>query len=265
MVTVTERDVFDPGVGQSSTEHMPISPLRIMQQSQAAFRFNQSIDERDLKPALLERLRRDLERKGWQPMEEKQLRRAVDLIAMVKPYLLVEACKACLSQVVEVRHDQAIPLELEGPSFLEPATKSLYSVFPDDMNKEEIAFARLLDDDDTGTVLWWLRNVSNSRWAVSIVLPNGHRHFPDFVIGVNASRKTEDSIALAEVKDNGEDGRLFSNRNTEKVCTEHKVYGSALTVFRDEDLEWKKVAYQSDARRHVEAGRFTVDDLLWKR
>ncbi len=72
-----------------------------------------------------------------------------------------------------------------------------------DMNNEELAFARVLDEDATGTVLWWLRNVSRARWAVSIVLPNGERHYPDFVIGGDARRRSEDHIALAEVKDDG--------------------------------------------------------------
>ena len=70
-----------------------------------------------------------------------------------------------------------------------------------------------------------MRNVENARWAVTIVLPNGRRHFPDFVIGVDG-RKTADHIALVETKDNGETGRLFAKANTDKVRTDHSVYGS---------------------------------------
>jgi superfamily II DNA or RNA helicase len=261
-VVVTEQDVFGTD-RTTTTETVPLSPLRISQQAQLAFRFNESIDERDLKPALAERLKNEVENAGMDPLDGRELRRAVDLIAMAKPHLLHEACRACLAQVVEIRQDEEIPSAYEGPVGLERAGKSLYGVFPSDLNNEELAFARLLDDDQTGTVLWWLRNVSRARWAVSIVLPNGERHYPDFVIGVDARRRSKDSIALAEVKDDGRDGRLFATKNTDKVRTEHSEYRSALMVFRDGSGEWFNVAYRPDLRGHAPGARFSVRDLLW--
>jgi hypothetical protein len=144
---------------------------------------------------------------------------------------------------------------------LEGAERSLYGVFPSDMNKEELVFARLLDRDQTGTVVWWLRNQSQARWAVSIVLPNGERHFPDFVVGVDQRRKSEDHIALAEVRDDGKTGRLFSDRNIEKVRTEHARYRSCLMVFRTEQGEWSNVAYRPELQRHQAGSKFKVDDL----
>jgi type III restriction enzyme len=115
----------------------------------------------------------------------------------------------------------------------------------------------------SGTVLWWLRNVSRARWAVSIVLPNGERHFPDFVVGVDARRRSKDSIVLAEVKDDGRDGRLFATKNTDKVRTEHRDYRSALMVFRDQSGEWFNVAYRPDIQRHTPGARFAINNLLW--
>jgi type III restriction enzyme len=122
----------------------------------------------------------------------------------------------------------------------------------------------MLDEDQTGTVLWWLRNVSNARWAVSIVLPNGNRHFPDFVIGVDARRRSVDNIVLAEIKDDGRDGRLFSTINTDKVRTEHSKYRSAIMIFFDYyTREWTKVAYRPDLHRHVPSTPFNINDLVW--
>ncbi|TPG52313.1 hypothetical protein EAH89_18950 [Roseomonas nepalensis] len=261
-VVVTEQDVFGTD-RTTTTETVPLSALRISQQAQLTFRFNESIDERDLKPALAERLKTEVENAGMDPLDDKELRRAVDLIAMAKPHLLHEACRACLAQVVEIRQDEDIPSVYEGPVGLERAGESLYGVFPSDLNNEELAFARLLDDDQSGTVLWWLRNVSRARWAVSIVLPNGDRHYPDFVIGVDVRRRSKNSVALAEVKDDGRDGRLFATKNTDKVRTEHREYRSALMVFRDGSGEWFNVAYRPDIQRHVPGSRFTVGDLLW--
>lgn len=261
-VLVTEEDVF----GSSKTtshESVPLSASRIMQQAQLAFRFNDSIDERDLKPALLARLRKELDKGGYEMPAERDLRRAVDLLVMARPDLLHEACRSCLADVVTVLQDEEIPSFYAGSPGLENAQKGVYGVFPEDMNIEETAFARRLDDDETGTVLWWLRNVSNARWAVSIVLPNGKLHYPDFVIGV-AGRKSEDHVALAEVKDDGSTGRLFSTVNTDKVRTTHARYHSALMVYRDGSSgEWYRVGYRADIGRHVPGDRFSVDDLVW--
>lgn len=261
-VIVTEEDVFGTArmVGR---ETVPLSNLRIAQQAQMAFRFNDSIDDRDLKPALLERLRRELDERGHDVPEEKDLRRAVDLLAMARPELLHDACRSCLSSVVEIRQDEEIPAIYQAQESLERSRKNVYGVFPAEMNQEELAFARLLDDDNTGTVLWWLRNPENARWAVTIVLPNGRRHFPDFVIGVDGRRKSQDHIALVEVKDDGRTGRLFSTANTDKVRTEHSLYRSALMVFRDEHGQWINVAYNAAIRRHAATTPFNIEDLVW--
>lgn len=261
-VTVTEEDVF--GTARSTRrESVPLSGWRIAQQAQMAFRFNDSIEERDLKPALIRRLTRELEERGHEVPGVPDLRRAVDLLALARPDLLHDACRACLAQVVEIRQDKPIPEHIVSPVPLERAEKNIYGVFPATLNREELACARLFDEDRTGTVRWWLRNEENTRWAVSIVLPTGRRHFPDFVVGVDARRKSEDGIALVEVKDDGTTGRLFATTNTDKVRTEHARYRSALMVFRDERGDWFHVAYRPDIRRHHIGGPFTLADLVW--
>ncbi|GLR80266.1 DEAD/DEAH box helicase family protein (plasmid) [Azospirillum oryzae] len=260
-VVVTEEEVFGHEV-LVGTQSVPISNVRIAQEAQMAFRFNDGIDERELRPALVSRLRRELDDRG-QEVEEKDLRRAVNLIAMTRPSLLHDACRSCLASVVEIHQDVDIPDHIEAMGTLQRSAKSVYGVFPSTMNREERAFADLLDADTTGTVLWWLRNVENTRWAVSIVLPNGRLHYPDFVIGVDARRKSEDNIALAEVKDDGRTGRLFSRGNTDKVRSEHARYKSALMVYRDEVGDWIKAVYRADIERLTDGERFKISDLVY--
>lgn len=260
-VHVTEQDVFGDGAAQFAIRNVPVSNARIAQEAQAAFRFNEGIDERDLKPALLEQLRRKMTERGMSIPGERDLRRAVDLLAMVRPDLLHDACRECLSAAVEIRQDEDIPAQYYGPVGLEQAEKALYGVFPQELNAQERAFARLLDNDASGTVLWWMRNTENARWAVSIVLPTGRRHFPDFVIGVNVRRKALDNIALAEIKDDGTTGRLYSSSNTDKVRTQHARYGSALMVCRNDQGEWLTIAYRPDLRSHRVGDLFNIQDL----
>lgn len=261
-VHVTEEELFG-GERQTSISNAPISAARIAAGAQAAFRFNDSIDERDLKPALLERLRQAIIDKGMREPEERDLRRGVDLLGLLRPNLLTDACRSCLAGAVEVLQNEPVPEYYQAPPNLEHARLSLYRVFPSDLNREELAFARLLDADKTGTVLWWLRNQHNARWAVSIVLPNGERHYPDFVIGINGNRRTLDNIALAEVKDDGSSGRLFSDKNGRKVRVQHSQYRRCLMVYRDENLGWYQVAWRADLQRHVPAERFDIRQLEW--
>lgn len=262
-VMVTEADVFGSDI-ERHEEKFALSNAKISQQAQLSFRFNDSIDERELKPVLLERLRREIDKRDWAMPSESDLRRAIDLVGMTMPHLLHSACRECMASAVEVRQDEPIPETYYGPPNLEPAARSLYSVFPHDLNREERAFAELIDADDTNTVLWWLRNVENARWAVTIVLPNGKRHFPDFVIGIDG-RKTQNSIALVETKDDGETGRLFSKANTDKVRSDHSRYGSALMVYRDSEGNWARVEYRPDIKTHVPAGAFSVRELVWSK
>jgi hypothetical protein len=91
------------------------------------------------------------------------------------------------------------------------------------MNKPERAFAEMLDADTSGTVQWWLRNPENELWATRMMLPTGSRFFPDFAVGIKG-RTSRDGIALVEIKDDGEDGRLHSDKNRLKIQVQHREY-----------------------------------------
>ncbi len=262
-VQVTEEDLFDPGVApQRRSAPVPLSPEKIAWHAQMSFRFNDYLDDRELRFLLADRLRDRLERGGFRTLKEPDLRRAVDLVVMARPELLHDACRSSLAEHSVILQNEPIPDVIESDVDLPPAHLNVYRVFPPGMNREEEAFARRIDDDPTGTVVWWTRNVANARWAVSIVLPNGRLHYPDFVIGVDARRKSDDHVALVEIKDDGQDGRLFSEGNTEKVRTEHRRYGTALMLFRDGRGRWTRAEYRADAGRLVHGNFFEMEDLI---
>lgn len=114
-VLVTEEDVFE-AARTTKRANVPLSNLRIAQQAQMAFRFNESIDDRDLKPALLERLRRELDDRGHAVPGERDLRRAVDLLAMARSDLLHDACRACLAQVGRSGRTRRSPPSTRAPT-----------------------------------------------------------------------------------------------------------------------------------------------------
>ncbi|MGN8024143.1 DEAD/DEAH box helicase family protein [Phyllobacterium sp. 22229] len=238
-----------------------LSNARIAEQAQLAFKFNDSIDPRYLKPALVDELRRIVDDRGMEVPNERDLRRAVDLAVMMEPEALKGAIKTAQARHVRIGPSDPIPEDYFGPEGLARATKGAYGVFPDRLNKEEGDFARFLDADETGTVKWWLRNPENTRWATQLLLPSGHRFFPDFVVGVRG-RTTPDGIALIEIKDDGETGRLNSDNNVEKARVQHRDYRNVFWTFRS-DGTWVRGRYSDSLHKIVEQDRFEIKELVF--
>lgn len=237
-----------------------LSNARIAEQAQMAFNFNDSIDPRLLKPALVRALRQTVDDRGIEA-EERDLRRAIDLAAMMEPEALKEAIKTAQARHVRIDANEPVPEVYLGPDGLPAATKGAYGVFPERLNNEERAFAKFLDEDTTGTVKWWMRNPENESWATRLILPSGHRFFPDFVVGVNG-RATPDTIALIEIKDDGDTGRLNSDRNIEKARVQHREYKNVFWTFRS-DGTWVRGRYAEGLHRIVEHDRFEIKELVF--
>jgi len=216
----------------------PRSP--VAEKAQLAFNFNDAIDPRLLKRAPVEELRGIVDDKGIEA-EERDLRRSIDLAAMMEPQKLKEAIKMAQARNVRTDASEPVPEHYFGPNGLSEAEKSAYGVFPNRLNKEERDFAAFLDADRNGTVKWWMRNPEKETWATRLILPSGHRFFPDFVVGVSG-RTTPDAIALVEIKDDGETGRLQSDRNVEKIRVQHREYRNVFWTYRS-DGTWIRARY----------------------
>lgn len=257
-VKVSLRELFDETRPvERRDERVGISDQRIAAEARDCFRFGPALDPRDIKRALVERLRAACDERGTD-YEERDLRRTVDLIALHHAELIRDAIRRALANHVRIDESEPLPNPYYGPPGLEPAVKGAYGVFPR-MNQEETSFAELLDSDQTGTVMWWLRNQENTRWAARLVLPDGTHHFPDFVVGVSG-RPTPDQIALAEVKDDGMSGRLHARVNRDKIRTYHREYRKVLWVYRDGN-RWMRAAYNDISGDIVANGRFELGEL----
>lgn len=236
-----------------------LSDRRVAEQAQHAFEFNDSIDVRKLKPALVAELRRVAEQNGVAG-EERDFRRAIDLEAMLNPDALKAAVREAQARKITATRDEPLPLASDDLSGLPQTRRSAYGVFPSRMTTPERAVAELLDADEGGTVRWWLRNVENTVWATRIILPNGRQFFPDFVVGVNG-RRSEDGIALIEVKDDGVDGRLHSDVNLIKIRAQHSLYRDVQWAAEGSGgVEWLRL---NEGLNRIQGDRpFTVHDLV---
>ncbi|MEO0486891.1 MAG: DEAD/DEAH box helicase family protein [Pseudomonadota bacterium] len=238
-----------------------LSNAKIAERAQAAFEFNDTLDTRSLKKAMVRELRRIVDSEGADATET-DLRRAIDLAGMMRPDALRDAIKDANAKNTRLDDGEAIPLQFFGPEGLPPANRSAYGVYPvHRMNGEERAFAELLDQDNTGTVKWWIRNPENETWATRLLLPSGKRFFPDFVVGVSG-RTSRDEIALIEIKDDGSTGRLQSDNNLEKIRVQHREYRNVFWSYRD-DGTWVRAEYEGSLNRILPRGRFDIGEIVF--
>jgi type III restriction enzyme len=254
------KDLFDAAMTETIDLRLRLSNARIAEKAQLAFNFNDSIDPRLLKQAIIRELKVRVDHDGIDA-DDRDLRRALDLAGMTEPEKLKEAIKTVQGRSVRVVADTDIPTSYYGPDGLPVAARSAYGVFPDRLNQEERNFAEFLDADTTGTVKWWLRNPENETWATRLVLPSGHRFFPDFVVGI-AGRTTPDSIALVEIKDDGVTGRLQSDNNIEKIRVQHRDYRNVFWTYRT-DGTWARAQYAEGLHRIVPKDRFDVTEMVY--
>lgn len=254
------RDLFAAEVQETLDLRLRLSNARVAEKAQLAFKFNDAIDPRQLKRALVEELRALAYEKGADA-EERDLRRAIDLAGMLEPEKLKDAIKTAQARNVRVDSSEPVPEQYYGPEGLSAAEKSAYGVFPHRLNKEELDFAKVLDTDTTGTVKWWMRNPENETWATRLILPSGHRFFPDFIVGVSG-RTTPDTIALVEIKDDGDTGRLHSDRNTEKIRVHHREYRNVFWTYRS-DGQWVRARYAEGLHKIVPEDIFDLKTLVY--
>jgi len=254
------RDLFLGGDIESRDLSVRMSDSRIAEAAQESFAFNDHLDPRRFKQALIEEFVRRCDDEGIEH-EQRDLRRALDLFAMSHPGALSTALREAQAPHLQVADAEPLPpLMVDAEAVLDTARLGAYGVFPPNMNGEERGFAEWLDADKTGRVQWWLRLQESTNWAVTLILPTGRRFFPDFAVGVEG-RNTPDRVALVEIKDDGSSGRLHSDDNRIKIRQSHREYGNVAWTVREAGT-WAHARLDPDLDRIFTRGRFDVDALL---
>lgn len=257
---VSLKDLFNERLEeQSETINVRLSNARVMQEAQLAFEFNNQIDPRKLRQALVARLTEMAEAQGYQSTPA-DIKRTIQLAVMLDKAKMKEALRRAQKRHMVVNTDEPIPEFELGPEGLDIAHKGAYGVFPANMNKEERAFAEFLDSDSSGLVTWWLRNPENYNWATRLILPNGKRFFPDFAVGI-IGRKSKDHIALVEIKDDGDTGRLHSDSNLLKIKDRHTAYQNVFWTYRAGG-KWVEGAYNELENRIIANRKFEIENLV---
>jgi len=217
------------------------------------------LDPRELQKALLNRLAAECKDKGFDDLLEspEKLQRAMHLILISHKNLLRDAVRTCCAQHAELADTSPLPQTVTWPTGCTTSRLCVYDAFPPDLNKDEFAFAQLLDADMSETVEWWNRNERSKPHSVGLVMPDGKGYFPDFMVKVKG-RSKGDGILLIEVK--GE--FLINSLNTsDKALASHKLYRKPLMVMHEDSGRWMTLRYNEKTDKLEPDAVFRVDAL----
>ena len=254
-----EEELFEGRMARRTEAQGIISDLFATQAAHKVLSVCDHIPVADLGRALMVRLSSQLQEQGQEPLDEKASRRALHLILGQWPEITREALRRAMASCAEVIDAAPLPEFWESDTRLPESPLNLYSVLPQGLNTWEQPFAEWLDQQE-GTVLWWVRNLSRPNaaddWSVRIVLPeNGRGFYPDFVVCVDGRKSV---IALAETKE-----RLDGANAEAKTRTEHREYGRALMLAYDKPRNrFYRYEYSFERGGNFETGMLRREDLV---
>lgn len=224
-----EEEIFTRAVIDTKYQAR-ISETEIARRAQRVLFEPDYLDPRDLHAVLIVRLKSEYDARGFQ-YGDSELELVLDLILAAFPSLIRQAARECAAQYAELMDAASLPEIVELPLGARTSRLNVYGVMPPDLNRDEMAFAEMLDSDLSGTVEWWHRNEPRKPWSIGLILPNGAQYFPDFVVKVKG-RLQGDGLLLVEVKG---DHLLNSSDTLDKVLASHQRYKRPMMLMRDSD------------------------------
>lgn len=260
-VTKRELDVFaQDQTPVTDQAYADISDKAISKMVQLVLFENNYVDGRQLYSMLIGRLRQEFRHLGWSQLDsDENARKGLDRIIAAYPSLIQESLKQSLYNFVECVDGITLPDKLSSENPLPSSKLNLYKVFPRKLNNWEKNFANLLDNDISGTILWWHRNGDSGNekaYSVSCAVPGRNDFYPDFVVGVKG-RPTLNNVILIEVKEaiNRED-------SVYKARVEHKSYRRVMMVTKKDNDEWWIVTNDSTGKSNRLDRPFRIDSLM---
>ena len=234
-----------------------LSHVQLARRAQRVLYDAQYCDPRDLEETLLSRLRSEYNDHQGLGLSEEEIRRALNLILTAFPHLLRDAARICAVRNKEIVDAAPLPEQVEMALDAQRSRRNVYGVLPPDLNEHERKFAELLDADGSGTVSWWHRNEPRKPWSLGLVLPDGNRYFPDFVVGVSG-RTRSSGMLLVEIKG----GHLLNSDETlEKIAAAHQIYGAPIMIKQRDDGGFWIARYIESRNRIEEDQAFRVENM----
>jgi hypothetical protein len=253
----TIDDIFGKSDGTVDSIQARLSNTDIARRAQKVLFDAEFIDPRELHSLILVRLQSEYNEHQGMGLSELELARALNLILATFPHLVRDASRLCAARFKQVFDTDFLPSFIEAPDCISRSRLNVYGVMPQDLNNTERRFAEMLDADTSDTLAWWHRNESRKPWSVGIVMPDGDRYFPDFIVGVN-DRHYNDGLLLVETKGS----HIINYGDTlEKINTEHKQYGKPLMLTQQEDGRFWMMRYIESTKKIEPDQVFRVENM----
>ena len=237
-----EEEIFSHAIIDSKYQAR-ISEAEIARRAQRVLFEPDYLDPRELHAVLIARLKSEYEARGFD-YDERELELVLDLILAASPSLIRQAARECAAQYAELMDTSALPENIDFSSGTRTSRLNVYGVMPIDLNRDEMAFAEMLDSDLSGTVEWWHRNEPRKPWSIGLILPNGAQYFPDFVVKVNG-RSLGDGLLLVETKG---DHLLNSGDTLDKVLASHQLYKRPVMLMREENGRFMTIRQDANGK-----------------
>lgn len=208
-----------------------------------------AVNVQELHGALQEQLQKVTEQHGIGHLFDtpEKLRAGLHKILALRPEQLKNAISETIARHIAGETVEPLPATIQSFTALEVARLNLYGVFPGDLNTWERPFAEYLDNDLSGTVLWWHRNPVRKPWSVSMPLPGQNDFYPDFVVGVKGRNRGR-GILLMETKRDINDEK----RNAlVKAQASHPEYGRVMMLYWEAERQWRVVEYDAATDKNI--------------
>jgi len=237
-----EEEIFTRSITDTQYQAR-ISESEIARRAQRVLFEPDYLDPRDLHAVLIKRLKSEYEARGWD-YDERELELVLDLVLVAFPSLIRQSARECAAQYAELKDTAPLPDVIELPSGARTSRLNVYGVMPPDLNRDELAFAEMLDADLSGTVEWWHRNEPRKPWSIGLILPNGAQYFPDLVVKVNG-RTQGGGLRLIEIKG---DHILNSGDTLDKVLASHQLYKRPVMLMREDSGRFMTIRQDTNGK-----------------
>lgn len=237
-----EEEIFTRTVTDTKYQAR-ISEAEIARRAQRVLFEPDYLDPRDLHAVLIKRLQSEYEARGFES-DERDLELVLDLILVAFPNLIRQAARECAAQYAELMDTSPLPDNIELLSGARTSRLNIYGVMPPDLNRDEMAFAEMLDSDLSGAVEWWHRNEPRKPWSIGLILPSGAQYFPDFVVKVKG-RTLGEGLLLAEIKG---DHLLNSGDTLDKVLASHKFYKRPVMLMQEDSGRFMTIRQDANGK-----------------
>lgn len=243
--TKRETDIFNTEDLVDIETTADISFKEIAKMAQGILFDDDNISGRTLHDLLIKRLQSELNHRGLVP--KNSIEDALCMILTANPRLIKDAKRKCYANFIETIETAPIPDKIISDEPLQPSKLNIYGVVPAGLTTDEQAFVTMIDNDTSGTILWWHRNIDRKPYSVSLVMPElKHDYYPDFIVGVK-DRNTENNVILVEIK-----GEMLINGSSTvaKARAVHKVYRKVMMLHWRDKKNWMTIVNSKNGEQN---------------